>query len=78
MSTEQTQPTTVQQVTSAISNAASVVTDEAAALFGSAKDAVAGTAETTKSNDETTSTPLSIAEAAPVRFDALVLESSRY
>lgn len=64
MSTEETKPTTTaEQVTSAISEAASKVTDEAAALFGSAKEAVTGETKTT----ETTTEVKSIAEAAPVR-----------
>lgn len=68
MATEEKQPTAVEQVTSAISDAASKVTDEAAALFGSAKEAVVGesSAETKSSEDSTM--PKSIAEAAPVRI----------
>ena len=52
--TEETKPLT-EQVTSAISDATQKVTDEAAALFGSAKEAL-------------NEAPKSIAEAAPVRL----------
>lgn len=68
MSAAETKPTATEQVTSAITDAASKVTDEAAALFGSAKEAVTGESASSETKTTETTEIKSIAESAPVRL----------